>query len=300
MNSDFYRNYIQIVELGTLSAAANHLHIAQSALSSQIRQFEELYGAEMFVRNARHMKLTDAGRILYEKAKSIVSIEDAARAEIADCVGGVKGTVRIGMTIAYPDANIINMLMEFQRNNPEVCYEFYEETSNEIMEMVRTNAVEIGIIRISGQLPPYLEEQMKFKQELCVYCCYNNAWISPFDKEVKISSLHEVPLLIPRGEEKCLRDIFQRENVQPHIKNISTSRVNPIIWADAGMGVAIIYNGSTETVNDAKSFYRPLCSDNNEILEKLKSFRAFVTAKKHALSPVSRKLIEFSKTYFSE
>ena len=97
-----------------------------------------------------------------------------------------------------------------------------------------------------------------------------------------------------------MRDIFQRENVQPHIKNISTSRVNPIIWADAGMGVAIIYNGSTETVNDAKSFYRPLCSDNNEILEKLKSFRAFVTAKKHALSPVSRKLIEFSKTYFSE
>ena len=40
MNLDFYRNFVKIVECGTLSATARYLHVAQSALSSQVKQFE--------------------------------------------------------------------------------------------------------------------------------------------------------------------------------------------------------------------------------------------------------------------
>ena len=298
MNSDFYRNYIRIVESGTFSAAANQLHIAQSALSNQIRQFEELYGTEMFVRNARHLRMTDAGKILYEKAKGIVLLEDAARAEIAACMDGITGTIRIGMTIAYPDTNIMGMLMAFQKENPMIHYDFYEASSDQIMEWVRTQEVEIGIIRISGNLPSYLEEQLAFRQQLCVYCCYNNPWISPYEETVNISSLQDVPLVIPRGEQGFLFDLFEREKIQPRIMNVSTSRVNPIIWADAGMAVAIIHNGSAETTNDAKVFYRPLVSRDETVQEKLHSCRSFVTAKKHILSPVAKHLLVFSKGYF--
>ena len=53
MNIEFYRNYIAIVESGTLSAASRRLHVAQSALSMQVKQFEEEYHAQLFVRNAR-------------------------------------------------------------------------------------------------------------------------------------------------------------------------------------------------------------------------------------------------------
>ncbi|MBQ1524656.1 MAG: LysR family transcriptional regulator, partial [Firmicutes bacterium] len=68
MNIDFYRNYIEIVELGTLSAAARSLHVAQSALSNQLKQFEEEYKTQLLIRSSRQMELTDAGRILYKRA----------------------------------------------------------------------------------------------------------------------------------------------------------------------------------------------------------------------------------------
>lgn len=52
MNIDFYRNYTKIVDCGSLSAAARCLHIAQSALSTQLKQLEEEYHAVLFNRTS--------------------------------------------------------------------------------------------------------------------------------------------------------------------------------------------------------------------------------------------------------
>lgn len=82
MNLEFYRNFLSIVECGTLSATARALHVAQSALSNQVKQLEKEYGVPLFDRGARKMQLTDAGQILYEKARNMILLEDAARKEL--------------------------------------------------------------------------------------------------------------------------------------------------------------------------------------------------------------------------
>lgn len=122
------------------------MHVAQSALSSQVKQFEEEYKMRLFIRNARQMEPTDAGRILYEKAKSMIVLEDAAHKEIEACAEGAQGTVRIGMTQAYPDADMTNLLLKFQKANPQICFEFYEVNSGEIIKLLQAGIIEIGII----------------------------------------------------------------------------------------------------------------------------------------------------------
>ena len=127
MNIDFYRNYIEIVDKGTLSAAARELHVAQSALSNQLKQFEEEYKAQLLVRSSRQMELTDAGRILYKRAKDIIALVDASYKEIDACVEGSQDILRLGITQAYPDNYVNNLLVGFQRENPEVKFEIREE-----------------------------------------------------------------------------------------------------------------------------------------------------------------------------
>ena len=87
MNLAYYANYVTIVEEGSLTAAARKLRIAQPALSNQIKALETAYGARLFYRGARKLELTDAGQILYQKAKWMIEVETAARNEIASGYG---------------------------------------------------------------------------------------------------------------------------------------------------------------------------------------------------------------------
>ena len=64
MNMEFYRNFIEVVEAGTISAASRKLLIAQPALSNQIKALERQYNAKLFIRDSRRIVLTDAGEIL--------------------------------------------------------------------------------------------------------------------------------------------------------------------------------------------------------------------------------------------
>lgn len=298
MNIDFYRNYIKIVDCGSLSAAARGLHIAQSALSTQLKQLEEEYHAVLFNRTSRQMELTDAGRILYETAKNIVTLLDASQKEISACVEGAQGTVRIGMTQAYPDVGMTQLLLKFQKQNPLIRYSFYEVNSNEIMELLRTGVVEIGIVRNSGLLPPFIEEQVSIQQKLCAYCCYNNPWITPYGRTVSLSSLDKVPIAISRGFEELLVDIFARTGVSPVIMSVSTSRSNPMMWAKVGAAIAIICTNETETTDDAESFCRPLCADDPAVQRQLITARSFVTAKGRGLSAAAQRFLTFSQTMF--
>ena len=293
MNIEFYRNYIAIVESGTLSAASRRLHVAQSALSMQVKQFEEEYHAQLFVRNARQMEPTDAGRILYERVKHIIALVEESHKEVDACVDGSQGTVRIGMTQAYPDVDMTRLLLRFQQESPGLRYEFYECGSEEIMELLRAGVIEIGIIRISGLLPPHLEERLSFQQFLCVYCCTSNPWISPYEKEVPLSALDGVPLAISRGFEPLLRDLFQRTNIHPTIMSVSTSRSNPVMWAKAGAMAAIVCTEEAASFNDAETFCRPLFSQDPQVAQQLRASRSFVVAKGRVLSPAAQRFLEF-------
>ena len=78
MNLDNYRNFRVIVEMGSLAAAAKKLHLAQSALSSQLKAFEEKFGAELIIkkRGVRRVLLTEAGKALYEKSGYICKLDE--------------------------------------------------------------------------------------------------------------------------------------------------------------------------------------------------------------------------------
>jgi len=293
MNLEFYRNFVKIAECGTLSEASRQLLIAQPALSVQVRRFEEEYGAELFVREARQMTLTDAGKILYDKAKSILNLEDAAKKEIEACVSGAQGTLRLGMTQAFPDPQISGMLLSFRKENPAVHFEFFETSSGEILEKLRTGEAEIGIVRLSGLLPSDMEEQVRIPQKLCVCARTDNPWLSSAADRISTRSLHKVPLAVSRGFEQTLREIFQRDQVQPEIVSVSTSRMNPLMWAEAGQAAAVLCTGpQADDEIGPGMFVRPIYSENEEVRRQLQATRSIVTLRDRTLSRTAVRFLD--------
>ena len=128
MDIEYYRNFIAIVEAGSISAAAKQIAIAQPALSNQLKVLQKRFGTQLLhVRRGGHsIELTDAGCILYNKAKYICSAENSALKEIVDCQAGFSGTLRISLSPSMSINFIKNFLSDFYREFPHINYELYE------------------------------------------------------------------------------------------------------------------------------------------------------------------------------
>ena len=91
--------FVKSAEYLNFSVAAKHLYITQSTLSQQIKQLEYELGFELFLRNSRHIQLTEAGEEFLPFArKTILDAEDAVQ-RLYDLQHVKVGTLRVGVLV---------------------------------------------------------------------------------------------------------------------------------------------------------------------------------------------------------
>lgn len=90
-------SFIKVVDLGSLTKAANVLNIAQPALSQQIAQLEAEFGEQLLIRSPRGVTTTEAGLVLYRQAYLILRQLNEAHRAIKRQGPGLAGTVKVGL-----------------------------------------------------------------------------------------------------------------------------------------------------------------------------------------------------------
>ena len=120
MTLESYRNFVTIVECGSILAASNQLLIAQPSLSNQLKNIESYYGTKLLIRNRHKLELTDAGRTFYLYAKEICRAEEKLHNEIHN-----KNTVfSEHLKLSIPAGNsafFLHHLFDDWRNNFRNC-----------------------------------------------------------------------------------------------------------------------------------------------------------------------------------
>lgn len=113
-------NYFRVVaKTGNLTRAANQLHVAQSALSTQIRQLEEQLGQPLFLRQGRGLELTEAGRIALNYADNIHASGSELMALFRDGNVEARQVLRIG-AVATLSRNFQESFIEPLLQRPDV------------------------------------------------------------------------------------------------------------------------------------------------------------------------------------
>ena len=157
MNFQYYVNFIAIVEEETLTAASKKLGVAQPALSNQLKSMEQRFGTRLFHRGGQRLVLSDAGRILYEKAKEMVALEQEAQREITSSFSGEEGTLRYGRISGLCGAKWESLMEQYAREYPLISFKSIEADQSSLLKMLVNGLIEVAVLYSDRNIPDTLE-----------------------------------------------------------------------------------------------------------------------------------------------
>ncbi len=147
--------------------AAAREHIAQPALSQQIRRLEAEVGLALVERTTRKVALTGAGELLVARARHILSELEAAEAELQTLAGVQGGRLSVGALHTMGPVDLSLLLASFHRNHPAVELTVREQSSEELAEMLREDVIDLAFLSITEriqrrglELQPLVDEEL--------------------------------------------------------------------------------------------------------------------------------------------
>ncbi|GGC67971.1 LysR family transcriptional regulator [Undibacterium terreum] len=146
LNLDQLRTLVSITDLGTFSAAATALHLAQPTVSLHISELEARVNAQLLVRGGRRVLPTAAGATLVERARRLLRDADDAVDAVKQQVEGRTGRVRLGTSTGVVVHLLPQVLDTMQRTYPDIDVEVNILGSSETMARLHQGSLEIGLV----------------------------------------------------------------------------------------------------------------------------------------------------------
>ena len=134
MVSTGLKEFVAVVESGGFTAAANALDVSTSFVSRQVKRLEDRLDTRLLHRTTRAVRLTDMGRIFYERSREILDNLATLESEMADLQERPKGRVRITAAGFYAERYVAPALVEFTSTYPEVTVEL--DTRMQMVDIV--------------------------------------------------------------------------------------------------------------------------------------------------------------------
>ena len=141
------RAFVAVAEELHFTRAAARLHLAQQALSTQIRQLEDELGTPLFHRTTRRVELTDAGRTLLLHAGPILASVSAAVEQTHRAGSGELGTLSIAYTPTVAEETLPPLIAAVHDRLPDVRVRTCEMWQAEMAEAVEAGRFDIGLAR---------------------------------------------------------------------------------------------------------------------------------------------------------
>ncbi|MGI8864735.1 MAG: LysR family transcriptional regulator [Solirubrobacteraceae bacterium] len=146
------RYLVALAEECHFTRAAAREHIAQPALSQQIRRLEEEVGLALVERTTRHVTITEAGELLVARARRILSEVDAAQTELQGLRGIQTGHVTVGAMHTMGPVDVSLALAIFHSRHPGVELTVREMSSEELAEMLRVDELDLAFLSVTERI----------------------------------------------------------------------------------------------------------------------------------------------------
>jgi len=144
LDTALIRSFVTVVETGSMTAAANALHLTQGAVSQQIKRLEDAFGCPLFERSRRGLTLTGGGERLLGKARRLLGLNDEIWADIT--TPAYTGEVRLGMPYDLVTTYLPPVLKTYAQEYPHVDVSLVCLTSPLLADALAAGEIDLAII----------------------------------------------------------------------------------------------------------------------------------------------------------
>jgi DNA-binding transcriptional LysR family regulator len=148
--------------------ASDKLHIAQPALSRQVKELEKELGVTLFERTKRKVALSPMGKHLYNKTIIIFRLVEETRKELKELETMEVGKLRVGYVASALHSVLPKFLTHLKKNKPRLHVSVYEMSTADQMESLRNGSLEVGFVRgpVNGK---DLTQTVVYKEDLALF-----------------------------------------------------------------------------------------------------------------------------------
>lgn len=256
------RYFLAIAREGSITNAANFLHVTQPTLSRQIHDLEDKLGQKLFTRGSHNMALTAEGMILRKRAEEIILMVDKTEAEFTSMEDAVGGDIYIGGVETDAIKFLAKVAKELHDTYPNVRYHLYSGNAQDVTERLDKGLLDFGVLVQPADLSKYDYLNIPAKDIWGVVMRKD----SPLAKKetIRKKDLIGLPLICSRqaiSEERSKNEFAQWFGEDFDSLDIVTTFnlvYNAAIMVDAGLGYAITIDKIANTSENSSLCFRPL------------------------------------------
>jgi LysR family transcriptional regulator, transcription activator of glutamate synthase operon len=220
--------------------AAEQLHVAQSALSHQIRRLEAELGTELFTRTSRTVVPTEAGEAVAARARRILAEADGVREEVDELRGLVRGRVTIGALLPAGAIDVPSLLARFSHAHPGVDVTLREGTAGDMLRYLARDEIDAAFSLLADEPPEALVAETVSEEELVAVFPSGTA---PRRGPISAAALARGLVVTPRSgsaTRAALERFFTAAGFELHVSCESGDPFLLRCLASAGFGTAVL------------------------------------------------------------
>ncbi len=228
-----------VARLGSVSLAADELHLTQSAVSIQLGILEESAGTPLVQRSGRGIRLTEAGELLATYARRILELWREASEEMATLQGVFTGTLRVG-AVTTAEYLLPPLLVTFANEHPKVKVKLQVGNRDEIVNLLASQEIDLAIM---GRPPSELKTHASAfaKHPMAFFAAPTHALHN--EKHITLETLSQARLLVRErgsGTRTTVERLFKDAGHALRIGSEMSSNEAIKQMCAAGFGVAFL------------------------------------------------------------
>jgi LysR family transcriptional regulator, transcription activator of glutamate synthase operon len=220
--------------------AAEELHVAQSALSHQIRRLESELGTELFERTSRRVSTTEAGDAVVARARRVLAEVDGVREEVDELRGVTRGRISIGALLPGGEVDVPGLVARFSATHPGIDVGLHEGTAGDMLRYLEEDTVDAAFCLLYGELPQGIVSELLSEDEVVAVFAPGDA---PEKERIGVADLESCSIVAPRHGstiKAAVDDLFARSGKQ---LRVSLESADPFLLrclVGGGFGVGIL------------------------------------------------------------
>lgn len=285
------RYFLEVAREGSITHAAQRLHISQPTLSKQLKDLETELGKKLFTRSSFSVHLTDEGMLLRKRAEDILDMVDKTTNEFKALNEITGGDIRIGCAESDGIKHLARCVKALQIDYPRIRVHLYSGDTEDLAERLERGQLDFVVISQEVDLSKYNYLKLPAIDTWGVIMRKD----SPLaEKEtIQMNDLLELPIITSRqGIREDLPKWFTEKADQLNIVATFNLAYNASILVREGLGYAITFDRLINTGADSELCFRPL----TPVLET----KMYMIWKKYQVfSPVAGLLLNEMKTRYN-